>query len=83
LILSQGFSVEDILEEFKKYTNKYVCIEFMPKGLWRYKDGDNINIPSWYTVNWFREKFVKYFDVLKEEQIADNYIVFLGKKRGH
>jgi len=76
LILSQGFNINDILEEFIKYSEKYVCIEFMPKGLWVH--GAKVNVPSWYTVEWFREKFKKYFKILVEEQIAENYIIFLG-----
>jgi len=79
LILSQGFSLEHILAEINKYAKKYVCIEFMPKGLWVH--GAKINVPSWYTVEWFRENFEKFFATLEEEQIAENYIVFIGKKR--
>lgn len=77
LILSQGFSLDDILKEIKKYTKKYVCIEFMPKGLW--VQGVEVRIPEWYTVEWFRENFLKYFDIFVEEQIAENYIVYVGK----
>ncbi|OPY14623.1 MAG: hypothetical protein A4E66_00346 [Syntrophus sp. PtaB.Bin001] len=82
LILSQGFSLDDILGELDKYSNKYVCIEFMPKGLWVHEDGDKVNVPSWYNLDWFREKFLRYFYILKEEQIAENYVVFLGEKKG-
>ncbi len=81
LILTQGFALEDIIEELGKYSKKYVCVEFIPRGLWVYADGDKVNIPDWYTVDWFREEFVKYFEILKEKQIAENYIVFIGKKR--
>jgi len=77
LILSQGFSIEDIFEEFGRYTNKYVCIEFMPKGLW--VQGAEVKIPPWYTEEWFRERFKRYFEILKKEQIAENYIVYIGK----
>ncbi len=80
LILTQGFSLEDILGEIGRYTRKYICMEFMPKGLWTY--GSEVKVPEWYTVDWFREEFTKHFDIMKEEQIADNYIVFIGKKRG-
>jgi hypothetical protein len=81
LILTQGFDLDDILIELDKYTNKYVCVEFMPRGLWVYKDGSQVNIPEWYTSDWFRDNFLKHFDLLAEEQIAENYIVFIGKKR--
>lgn len=81
LILSQGFSLEDILNEFKKYTSKYICIEFMPRGLWTYEQGDNYSVPCWYNVEWFKKEFEKHFQLLHFEQLAENYIVFLGKLR--
>lgn len=81
LLLGQGFSLEDILVEFKKYTNKYICIEFMPRGLWTYEMGNNYNVPSWYNTNWFEKYFNKHFEVLHKEQLAENYIVYLGKVR--
>ena len=79
LILSQGFSLDGILDEIDKYTRKYVCVEFMPKGLW--VQGAKVNVPKWYTVKWFRENFLKYFGILAEEQTAENYIVFIGIKK--
>ena len=51
----------------------------MPKGLWVF--GAEVNVPDWYTVKWFREVFEKYFEPLKEEQIAENYIVFVGRMK--
>lgn len=77
LLLSQGYSIEDILEELKKYSKRYVFIEFMPKGLWI--SGREVNIPEWYTRDWFREHFKKYFQLIREQQIAENYIIFVGK----
>ncbi len=79
LILSQGFALEDILNEFKKYTKKYIVIEFMPRGLWNYEQGDNYSVPNWYNVEWFKVQFEKYFELLYFEQIEINYIVFIGK----
>jgi len=79
LVLSQGFDLDDILEEFANYSNKYICIEFMPKGLW--VQGAKVSVPTWYTVDWFREKLEKYFTILLENQIGSNYILFLGLKK--
>lgn len=78
LILTQGFTVEDILDELSKYSKKYICIEFMPKGLWIHDAA--VSVPNWYTVEWFRKSFLEKFELLEEQQIAENYIVFIGKK---
>lgn len=79
LVLSQGFSLDDILGEFARYARKYACIEFMQKGLWIH--GAKVDVPSWYTLEWFRGGFEKYFNILIEEQIEENYIVFFGIKK--
>jgi hypothetical protein len=78
LLLSQGFSIEDILIELKKYTKKYICIEFMPRGLWTVKKGDNYKVPEWYNLEWFKIEFEKQFRILHYEQIETNHVVFLG-----
>ena len=76
LILTQGYSLEFVLDELARYTNKYIAVEFMPKGLWL--RGSDVNIPSWYSVEWFEASFVKRFLLLKKEQIDENYILFVG-----
>ena len=77
LILSQGFDLRMILREISKYTRQYVCIEFMPKGLWI--RGAKTAVPSWYTVEWFKKEFESFFQVLKEDQVDENYIMFIGR----
>jgi len=79
LILTQGFGLDDVLEELGKYSKKYVIIEFMPKGVW--VKGAQVDVPEWYSREWFQEGFKKYFTILKEEQIADNCVIFIGQKR--
>lgn len=77
LLLSQGFRLDDILQELTKYSRKYVCVEFMPKGLWVH--GAEVNVPPWYTQAWFCKNFEKYFTILKEEKIDENSIMFIGQ----
>jgi len=77
LTLSQGYHIDHVLQEIGRYSKKYVCIEFMPKGLWI--RGGQVNIPTWYNLAWFEEHFSKYFHLIHSEQIGENYIVFLGK----
>ena len=48
----------------------------MPKGLWL--RGSDVNIPSWYNVEWFEASFVERFVLLKKEQIDENYILYVG-----
>jgi hypothetical protein len=78
LILSQGCKIGDILKEIGSYSKKYVGVEFMPLGLWG--PGAEVKVPCWYTTDWFRDNFGKYFELLVEEQLEENRIVFVGKK---
>ena len=80
LILSQGFSLEYILKEIATYSRQYICVEFMPERLWTHQDSDNIHVPPWHTVDWFRSNFSRHFQLLTERQIAENHIVFIGAK---
>jgi hypothetical protein len=79
LILTQNMPLEPLLSAFYKITKKYVFIEFMPLGLWN--GHSSPSIPDWYTLEWFRNGFVRYFTLLDEKKIADNRIIFIGKKR--
>jgi hypothetical protein len=79
LIFSQGYDADEIFKVMFSYTRKYVLIEFMPLGLW--VAGQKPNTPAWYTVEWFRKTFQNYFDLLWEEQLRENNILFVGKVR--
>lgn len=78
LILRQNVPLNAIFEKFSSYCMKYLVVEFMPLGLW---DGlDAPPIPVWYTREWFRNTFCQYFELLHEEQLEANRIVFIGRK---
>lgn len=79
LLLSQKYNIDFIFSRFKLLANKYVIIEFMPMGLWNGKDAPPF--PDWYNVDWFRKSFIEHFDLLHEEQLEKNRIVFAGKVR--
>jgi hypothetical protein len=82
LILSQGHDINDFFKELVKYTNKYVIVEFMPLGLWT--SGSEVNTPYWYTLEWFKENFNKYFmQINKEEKLEENRIIFIGQVNNH
>jgi hypothetical protein len=77
LILTQGLGLQTIFDIFKSYTSKYVFIEFMPLGLWS-ASSPEVNVPEWYNVDWFKEIFEKNFNLIKQEQLEDNRILFVG-----
>lgn len=80
LILSQNFDLDYCLETLYKFTTKYAFIEFMPMGLY---DGKNPPppVPSYYNLNWFKEHFCKYFELVLWKEIDINRILFVGIKR--
>jgi len=67
LILAQQFKIHAIFSIISMYTNKHVYIEFCPLGN-NYGGGDVIpEVPSWYTEEWFEEKFRIFFNLLHKE----------------
>ena len=79
LVLGQHLSIELFFEIVAKYSSKYVFIEFMPLGLW---DGTAAPpLPSWYSQDWFRAAFEKFFNLNLIEQLDENRVLFLGEIR--
>ena len=77
LLLGRGLGIDFILETIAKYSHKYVLIEFMPLGLW---DGEKAPlIPQWYNIEWFRNSFTQRFNLISEEQLEENRILFFGE----
>jgi hypothetical protein len=77
LLLGLGLGIDFMLETIGKYTNKYILIEFMPLGLW---DGAKAPpIPHWYNIEWFRNSFMQRFNLISEEQLDKNRILFFGE----
>ncbi len=77
LILTRKTPIDSIFEALTMYTDKYLFVEFMPLGLRRGK------VPEWYTVDWFREHFEKYFELIEDliSESDGSRILFIGKKR--
>ncbi len=76
LLLTQRFSINKILSAICQYAKKYVFIEFMPLGL--YAGLSEPNTPDWYRLDWFREACLRHFQILVEEQLEENRILFVG-----
>lgn len=79
LLLSQNMSATCLLESIGAYAQKYVFIEFMPRGLIG-PDGTGPTVPNWYTTEWFRDTMSRQFKLLYEEQLAENRILFIGSQ---
>lgn len=78
LVLSQKYSLDSIFNILKRYTNRYIIIEFMPLGLW---DGKNSPVvPEWYTVEWFENAMKRHFDIINKAQLEKNRICYVGCK---
>ncbi|WP_372719097.1 hypothetical protein [Novipirellula sp.] len=79
LLLTHGFRLDDVIRRIAEYTTQYAIIEFMPLGLW---DGNTSHpIPEWYHEQWFRNGFCEHFDLVLQEQLESNRVVFVGKKK--
>ena len=77
LILRHDIRIDIIFEMFAKYTKKYILVEFMPLGLWDGKYAPPL--PAWYSIDYFRRAFEKYYNIILEEQLEKNRILFFGK----
>ena len=73
LLLTQKFAIDDILQKIKDYSKQYVCIEFMPLGLWA-TGQQEVKVPEWYNIDWFRENFKKKFKLTREKIIESQNI---------
>ncbi|MCB1828650.1 MAG: hypothetical protein KDI35_00405 [Gammaproteobacteria bacterium] len=80
LLLTQKLTIDFIMNRLTKLSKKYVAVEFMPLGLYSSRFDKIPDIPEWYTVDWFRAGFLKYFTLLEEKEIDTNRIIFIGKK---
>lgn len=76
LLLSQGYSYDQIFKTIQSYSNRIVFIEYMPLGL--YDGYQSPQLPLWYTQKKFEDSFTKYFKILHIEQLDINRILYVG-----
>ncbi len=81
LILTQNIDIDYILKSMRALTTKYIIIEFMPLGLHDGKLHFTPKVPSYYTTQWFRDNFKKYFFLIMDEQLEVNRHLFVGKTK--
>ena len=79
LVLAQGWQLDEVFKRISRYARKYVFVEFMPLGLW--STGEEPRVPDWYTLDWFRSSFVRFFTPLHEETLQANRVLFVGAVR--
>lgn len=86
ILLSEKYSISSFFSDLKKYTNRYVYVEFCPLGLWA--ETLEVNIPKYYTQQWFEEHFKIFFKLLDKEVIEkvtinntefDRRILYVGE----
>lgn len=80
LLLGQKYDIKDILKHLSEITNQYLFIEFMPKGLWS-ETSNNIDIPHWYTIEWFQKELNNFFKIQYIEEVSNNRILIFGLKK--
>jgi hypothetical protein len=80
LLLTGRMPIDTVFRSISSFSRKYVLVEFMPLGL---HDGVSAPpLPAWYNVDWFRNNFRAEFDLLREEVLEENRILFVGKLKG-
>jgi len=77
--LAQRINIDQIFKNLKMYTQEYVFVEFMPLGIHSNSSKYEVNVPSWYTQDWFEEHFKNSFELLHVEKLEVNRVLFIGK----
>jgi len=80
LILTQKYEINYILKRISQFSKKIVFVEFMPLGLFDGKNKESLDVPSFYTLEWFKNEFTKYFVIIYEERVETNRYLFVGEK---
>lgn len=77
LLLGQNLAIEHVLKIISAFSSRYVFIEFMPMGLYNGRFAPPV--PGWYSLVWFRNALQNEIQILLEEQLEDNRILFVGE----
>ncbi len=81
LLLSAKYDIDFIFELISSYSKKYVLIEFMPLGLYSGETEKAPKLPSFYTQEWFENKFLTHYKILFKKEISLNRVLFVGEIR--
>lgn len=75
LLLTQGMTMEAMLEKLSILTKKYIIVEFMPKGV------NRTHLPNWYTEKWFLQSLSKKFELLKINNESSGRTIIIAQKK--
>jgi hypothetical protein len=78
VLLTQRVAADRFFSAVGACARRHVLIEFMPLGLWDGKSAPPV--PDWYNVNWFREHFTRHFQLVREETLEPNRVLFVGSR---
>lgn len=79
ILLKNQYSINSFFCDLKKYSNKHVYVEFCPLGLW--SQGCRIEVPEYYTEEWFEDNFKNFFKLIEKEVV--NKVIIDGKELNH
>lgn len=80
LILSQMINIDRLVDMCYRSTKRYLLIEFMPLGLYYENAEDEIDVPEFYTEEWFLNSFLRKFQLKTRVQTEPNRVAFLFEK---
>ena len=79
LALSQHMRFDNIFATFRRFTKRFIFVEFMPLVLWWSGALVLPSVPQWYTEENFIASMEKHFKVLMRMQLDVNRILFVGE----
>lgn len=81
LLLRRGVQPALLMQRIAAFCSEYAVVEFRPAGL----AGDAPLVPAappaWYSRDWFRGHFLAQFDLIREEAVTPDSVLFVGRKR--
>lgn len=81
-VITRG-TLRYIMERLQSFSKRYIILEFMPHMQMSPRSDSNSPVPSWYTIDLFREEFKKYFKLLEEHYVEKNRTLLIGELLSH
>ncbi|MBR1642067.1 MAG: hypothetical protein IJ683_07085 [Butyrivibrio sp.] len=76
LIFTNHMRIGAIVDKLAAWTNKYLIVEFMPRGM-----SFGSRVPLWYTLDWFLNELSKRFEIEKTEEATYGRIQIYAIKK--
>lgn len=78
LLFRQNADMTTLLDTLIAMSSAYLAIEF---DLTDTQCVKKMAFPSWYTLDWFRNRLKPHFHAIREEALADDHVLFFCEKR--